>query len=198
MIDTLIFDLGNVIVDFIPLSIYEKATGSTSDGQLLYDLFMSSGIWHELDRGIPLEQVITLTSQKAPQHLHEAIAYVVHNWHDDLVLNTEMASYIKQLQVDFNVYLLSNVSKQFHDFRDRFSILDSFDGLYISADTKLLKPNIEIYQDFLTTFSLQPQQCFFIDDKEENILGARQIGIKGHVFDQDIEALKKAIYEISS
>ena len=79
MIDTLIFDLGNVIVDFIPLSIYEKATGSTSDGQLLYDLFMSSGIWHELDRGIPLEQVITLTSQKAPQHLHEAIAYVVHN-----------------------------------------------------------------------------------------------------------------------
>ena len=197
MIKTLIFDMGNVIVDFRPQKIYEEATGSVEDGQILFELFMNSGIWHELDRGVPLNQVIAWTQQKAPQYLHEAIEYVIHHWHEDLILNEAMSNYLLELIPHYNTYLLSNVSSQFHDFRHRFEILDSFDGLYISADRKLLKPDQAIYLDFLEQYQLDPAECYFIDDKEENILGASEVGIQGHVYDGDLDKLKKAIVELS-
>lgn len=193
MIDTLIFDLGNVIVDFVPNRIFEKATQNKQDAIVLNELFMNSGVWHELDRGLAVEEVIRKVQANSSQHLHYAIEHVVHHWHHDLNENTAMVSFISELRNKYQLYLLSNVSLQFHDFRHRFKVLDLFDGLYISAQSQLLKPEAAIYEDFLKTFNLKAQQCFFIDDKSENIEGAKLVGIDGHVYDKDLQKLKDVI-----
>lgn len=193
MINTIVFDLGNVIVDFLPHRIYHHVTQNEQEAQTLYELFMESGIWHELDRGKPLDEVIDWVKAKADTSFHKAIEYVVYHWHEDLEMNIAMESYIKELSKTYNIYLLSNVSKQFYDFKHRFEILDLFDGLYISADSSLLKPSPAIYTHFLDTYQLKAEQCFFIDDRLENIEGALSIGMEGFVYQNNLDELKQKI-----
>lgn len=194
MIESIIFDLGNVLLDFIPMRIYEQVTTCSKDAKTLYELFMHSGIWHELDRGKPLEEVISWTQEKAPSHLFTPIKQVVHRWHEDLTLNHSVAELVEQLKSEgYDLYVLSNISKQFYELKNRFPIFEQFDGIYISADSQLLKPEKEIYEDFLTKFHLKSESCFFIDDKPENIEGAKSVGIKGYVYNKDTDKLRLAI-----
>ena len=57
-----------------------------------------------------------------------------------------------------------------------------FDGVIISADHKLLKPEKEIYEKLYETFGLNPSECFFIDDVAANIEGAAATGMQGHCY----------------
>lgn len=68
--------------------------------------------------------------------------------------------------------------------------------MLISADYKLLKPEKEIYLALYEKFSLNPEECFFIDDVQKNIDGARETGMDGHCYYHgDIEILKAALKE---
>ncbi len=72
------------------------------------------------------------------------------------------------------------------------------DGWVVSCDYHIMKPNKEIYVKLFQTFNIHPEQCFFIDDKEENVRIAKKLGMKGftldiknHDFDKLIENLKE-------
>ena len=65
----------------------------------------------------------------------------------------------------------------------------------MSAYYHLLKPSLEIYERFLQEFSLNPQECLFFDDLQENVDGAIACGIHGHRFcgkDDAVDTLRKA------
>ena len=71
-----------------------------------------------------------------------------------------------------------------------------FDGVLISADYKLLKPEKEIYLALYDKFSLKPEECYFIDDVQKNIDGAKATGMDGHCYYHgDIEILRTAMRE---
>ena len=77
------------------------------------------------------------------------------------------------------VYGLSNwdaqsfaVLKQQHP-----ELFDLFDGIVISAEAKANKPHATIYQTLLARYELKPQDCWFIDDQQDNIDAAKKLGI---------------------
>lgn len=82
------------------------------------------------------------------------------------------------------LFLLSNADRQtfailVKHYADFFSL---FDGIVISANVNQVKPYPEIYHHLLNTYNLDPQTCVFIDDQEENIKTAKQLGIHGIIY----------------
>ena len=59
-----------------------------------------------------------------------------------------------------------------------------------------IKPNLDIYQDFLSRYHLKANECLFVDDLKENIDAAIKVGMKGFVYHQNIQELEKYIENI--
>ena len=67
-------------------------------------------------------------------------------------------------------------------------------GYLISAIEHKLKPNEDIYIALFEKFNLHPEECFFVDDSERNILTGRKLGMDGYVFDWNhLEGLKSEL-----
>lgn len=63
----------------------------------------------------------------------------------------------------------------------------------MSSDVHLLKPDIRIYQYLLEKYKLMPEECFFIDDRTDNVRGAEKAGMKAALFRGDFEEMKRLI-----
>ena len=63
----------------------------------------------------------------------------------------------------------------------------------VSCDVHVVKPDIRIYEHLLKTCGLKPEECFFIDDMEANVEGAKKAGIAGAVFRGNFEEMKGLI-----
>ena len=79
----------------------------------------------------------------------------------------------------FNIYILSNYAKEGFQYcyenNDCFKLVD---GIVVSADVKMIKPNIEIYKYLLNKYQLNKEECIFIDDRIKNVEASFQVGIK--------------------
>ena len=78
--------------------------------------------------------------------------------------------------------MLSNASMRLLSiYKEVIPAVDCFSGIFYSAAHKCVKPQDIIYKRFLKEYSLNPSDCFFIDDLEENISAAKAVGISGAV-----------------
>ena len=93
--------------------------------------------------------------------------------------------------------MLSNISRYFVENYEKVpglrSLFTLFDGLVFSAPVGMVKPTPEIFHYLLDKFHLRAEECTFIDDSELNVEGARNVGIKAILFQNDVEKLKKEI-----
>ena len=90
----------------------------------------------------------------------------------------------------YGIYLLSNASYRQHEYWPRVPASRFFDGTLVSADVKLVKPQPEIYRLLCETFSLEPDECVFIDDAINNAEGAFLCGMHPIVFHDDVDELR--------
>ena len=80
---------------------------------------------------------------------------------------------------NYECYVLSNWSAEtFVGMTDDYPFLQSFNGLLISGEDKLMKPDAAIYELAISRFNLIPQETVFIDDKLENVEAAKNLNIK--------------------
>ena len=94
----------------------------------------------------------------------------------------------------YRIYLCSNATSALHTYFPRIPGAEHFDGILVSADWKLLKPQHEIFELLYETFSLDPAECWFIDDHPPNIDGAIVTGMNGTVFDGDLKRLRRDLH----
>ena len=79
----------------------------------------------------------------------------------------------------YKVFLLSNYPDKLADMHwKRFSFLPEVDGYIISAKVKLAKPDKKIYLMLMDRYRLMPEECVFIDDREDNLVPARELGME--------------------
>lgn len=105
-----------------------------------------------------------------------------------------MEEFIKEYkQKGYHFYLLSNCSLQFNQYYQTKSIFQHLEALYISAAHQKIKPNLDIFEDFLKEYHLQANECFFVDDLKENVEGAKKIGMQGLVYQGNVQELKQLI-----
>lgn len=191
MIKNIVFDLGGVIIDYSP----EKTLAKYFDGetaQVLLNVLFRNPLWLQIDKGtLSVAEAMEQVRDKIPGSIFDKVYSLVENWGVEMPPFPEMPGVIEKLKKrGFGIYLLSNAPTGFHSYKKDIPALTLFDGLFISADYKLLKPEKEIYLKFLEVFSLKAEDCFFIDDMQANIDGARAAGIDGCRHDGNIEKLE--------
>ncbi|MBR3788409.1 MAG: HAD family phosphatase [Clostridia bacterium] len=198
MIKNIVFDMGGVILDF-NLKKTVEAEFSPQYHDVIYEhVFGENSVWKLLDEGIyTFDQVIPGILEKLPEEIHEKITDMVTDFYDYMPPFKETYELIKELKNNgYPIYLLSNATPRFFDRYLDVPAFEFFDGFFISSCYRLLKPNREIYEAFCNKFSLEPRECFFIDDLEANIKGAKEYGMSGFVFSApDTDSLKMALRE---
>ena len=103
----------------------------------------------------------------------------------------EFCGYAKEQ--GYRLFVLSNASSSFYQYFQRFAPLDYFDGIVVSCDIHMIKPDVRIYQYLLDKYQLTPEESFFIDDMPENVAGAQKAGIRGAIFHGDFEKIRKSL-----
>lgn len=93
-------------------------------------------------------------------------------------------------------YGLSNwAAELFPEARRRFSVLNRLDGIVISGEERLAKPDPEIFRRLFHRFALDPRSCVFVDDSAANTAAAANLGMTPVTF-TDADALRTVLIEL--
>jgi len=191
MIKNIVFDMGNVLIDYQPARLVAKLFSDPEKQALIMkEVFQSSG-WKQLDRGsITFDDHYQDLISHLPQYTQE-IGWLLDNWHIDQPLIPGIHDLLKKLHAkSYDLFLLSNASKRFYTYAPEMEIFNLFTGLTISAELNLMKPEKEIYDRFCQIHGVIPQECLFIDDQNENVNAALKAGWYAVKF-VDVTALYK-------
>lgn len=197
MIKNVIFDMGRVLIEFEPQRYAAHFVSDPGDQRLLIEEVFLSPEWVAMDRGaIGEEEASAAMCLKLPPRLHSVVPELFAYWQHDIPPIEGIADVVRDVQAEgYKLYVLSNVSRRYHEFRDRLPAIDCFDGEFLSCETGLLKPDERFYEAFCKTFGLKAGECFFIDDSPLNIEAARHFGMEGTVFHGSSEKLRKRLKE---
>ncbi len=197
MIRNIIFDIGDVLVksnyhDFFLSKGYDEATAIQLEKATFF-----TPVWKELDRGVwSFEEVIDGFVKNAPQ-LETQLRSVFGNMEGFIKAFPYVDEWILNMKIsNLEVYCLSNISEKLcRDCRKDLAFLKHLDGYVLSYQEQLVKPDSEIFRLILSRYKLLADECIFIDDIEDNVNAAREIGIHGIVF-QDKKQAELEIEEI--
>lgn len=197
MIQNIVFDMGNVLINYDAAEYVRAYVEDAEDRRLVTQELFGSLEWVKLDRGtITDDEALAAICARLPRRLHSAVNSLLQHWYEGLVPLPEIGSLVRELKdLGYGIYLLSNASINYHKFRGIIPAIDLFDGEFVSADHHLIKPDPAVYQAFCQRFSLDPASCFFIDDFPLNIEAAMRMGMQGFVYHKDLSALRCALLE---
>lgn len=187
MIKNVIFDVGNVLVDFCWRELMEDFGLSEEVRKVFEKSVFGSHWWGELDRGVLAEsEVVKMLREDNKEHYEEFD--LIWSNRDKLVEPFDYAvGMIEELKAKgLKVYLLSNYPKdlfEMHTKCGRFPFIDKVDGKVVSGFVQLVKPEREIYEYLLNQYDLKAQECVFLDDRRENVETAEALGMKGILFE---------------
>lgn len=195
MIKNIIFDIGNVLVEFCPDKAMEKAGIDKERIAGTLDATVYSSLWIELDRGVMDEKDVEKEMiKRAPEYRKEISLFFEKGKEYVVSIFSYAAEWIKELKNQgYQVYLLSNYPVSFFELHSKmqFNFLEYVDGKVVSAYVKMIKPDAEIYQHILEKYNLIAEECVFLDDREENVEAAVEEGIQGIIFTNYEEVKEK-------
>lgn len=195
MIKNIVLDMGNVCCKWDVDYISSKLTTNKEDQEFLIKHLFQSPQWMQLDKGsISLKEAKQQLLDSISKEKRDLMEYGFEHWFDYFEQFDEMEEFIKEYkQKGYHFYLLSNCSLQFNQYYQTKSIFQHLEGLYISAAHQKIKPNLDIFEDFLKEYYLQADECFFVDDLKENVEGAKKVGMQGLVYQGNVQELKQLI-----
>ena len=183
-IKNIIFDIGNVLVDFSWKKHYEDCGFDDQMVERLAKATVYSSDWNEYDRGVLTdEQIIDSFVENDPE-----IETEIRKTQEDfsgIILHRETSiPWIQALKEQgYQVLVLSNFShRALKQCRDEMTFLDYVDGGILSYRENLIKPDPAIYQLLMERYDLNPEESIFIDDTPQNVEAARKLGIHGIEF----------------
>lgn len=186
MIKNVIFDVGKVLVGWNPTETMQQLGFDEATIKRLHECLFDTHAWSEEDRGVmPREELLEFLVSQDPSLKNEILLFYEHAI-DSITPKDYAIPWIKSLKAaGISTYVLSNFGdEKMHQGIEKGSInfLDILDGYIFSYEVKQIKPNPDIYLGLLEKYNLKAQECVFIDDIEENVLGARAVGINSFQF----------------
>lgn len=174
------FDLGGVLIDWDPRYLYRHLF---PDSEAAMEEFLSTVCTPEWnarqDAGRPWAEAVESLASEYPQH-RELIAAFHDRWAETLggaiETSVEILADLRRQRVP--VFALSNWSAEtFPVARRRYAFLSWFEGIVISGDLGVTKPDARIFRHLIHRYSLRPSSTVFIDDQEANVAAARRVGL---------------------
>ena len=189
MIKNVVLDMGNVLLDFRPEYVMDQFCSSEEEKDVIRRELFEGPEWPLGDRGdIKDKDRFDLVKVRVPEKYHEALKNCALHWDicmDPLDGAKEFCEKVKEK--GYKIFVLSNASDLFYVYFPKFLPLDFFDGVFVSSDYLMLKPDVEIYKTFLDKYGLKGEECLFIDDRQDNIEGAGKAGLNTFRFEGDYE-----------
>ena len=196
----IVFDMGQVLMDFAPPKFIARLGYTGDDAEALRQEVFKGWEWVAFDRGdITGEDVVNSACSRLRSHLHGAARELVFHWWDEMIPMPGAKELVAELhEKGYDLYVLSNASQDFHKYFDSIPGSEYLprERRFVSSDYKLLKPEHEIYELFFQTFGLAPESCVFIDDNPPNVEAARHLGMQGLVHRGDMARLRRELREL--
>jgi putative hydrolase of the HAD superfamily len=198
MIKNLVFDMGQVLTAFVPEEFIRHYVTEPEDIRRIRAEVFEKEEWQELDRGTVMEEdIIAPLCARLPARLHAPTKELLLHWHEYLTGLDDIYPTVRELkEKGYSLYLLSNAGKAMLDFTDHIPALQFFNGILFSGEVLLLKPEKEIYLKFFERFSLNPQECYFIDDNPDNIAAGKALGMDGFCYQRNVQELRAALKRV--
>lgn len=185
LIRNIVFDFGGVLVDWNPEYLFR----GVFEDQAEMDHFLENICnmdWNEQqDAGRPLSEAIRARQELHPEYREEIRMYY-EQWTTMLGGPIdENVALLEPLKTRFRLFGLTNWSAEtFPIARKLYSFFDIFEGIVISGEERLKKPDKRIYQVLLKRYGLNAGECLFIDDNAPNVRAARDLGFQVVHLDQ--------------
>lgn len=181
MINTIIFDLGAVLIDWNPHYMYRTIFDDEEEMKHFLATVCTSDWNEEQDAGRPLQEGTDALVSQFPEH--EANIRAFYGRWDEMLGSAfeDTVGIFKELKESgrYNIYALTNWSAEtFPVAKQRYDFLDWFDGIVVSGEEKMRKPTPEFYEILLNRYGVKPEDALFIDDNYRNILAAEKLEIK--------------------
>ncbi len=198
MVNSILFDMGSVLVRFEPAEFIAKLNVSPTDAEALRLEVFRSADWVRLDRGtFTQREAIDACCARLPAQLHDAVEELVLHWDAERPEVPGMFELVRELSENgYPLYLLTNASIRHQEYWPKFRFAPYFgDRIMLSAEWKLLKPDRAFYEKAISLLGFAPSESVFIDDQPTNIEAAERCGIPGIVFHNDVGLLRRRLRE---
>lgn len=179
MVKTVIFDLGGVLFDWNPRHLYRKIFDDAEEMEYFLREVCSPDWNVQQDAGRPWEEAINLLIPQFPKYEAQIRAYRA-RWPEMLVgtIDATLEIFHRIKKTDYGLFALTNwASDTFQWTKAHHPFLNEFEGILVSGDEKMKKPERRIYELTLERFGLVAEECVFIDDSLKNVEAARVVGI---------------------
>jgi putative hydrolase of the HAD superfamily len=197
-IKAIIFDLGNVVVDFDHSRAAKKISRFCKKSpQEIYDFFFESALTILFEQGkiTPQEFFAEVKETLGLELSYESFVPI---WNEIFFLsekNRRVYNLANILNKRYKTALLSNVNcLHFEYLKKNFPVFDVFHKVFASCELGAMKPDHYIYKKSLSELGVAPQEAFYTDDRTELIQSAQLLGIKACVF-QGVDKLMKDLRE---
>jgi 2-haloacid dehalogenase len=180
-VDTVVFDLGGVLVDWNPRYLYRKLFAEDEAGMERFLAEVCNGHWNEQqDAGRPFAEAVALLVARHPE-LRELIEAYDHRWPEMLGGPIDgTVSVLSELKAAGHpLYALTNWSaEKFPVARERYDFLGWFRGILVSGEERLKKPDPAIFRLMAARYGLTPERTVYIDDAPHNVAAAEALGFR--------------------
>ncbi len=178
-IKNIIFDFGGVLVDWNPRYVYRSYFKTKEEMEYFLGNICTNEWNANQDCGHLMADATRERVAQFPEY-KEAIEMFYSNWgtmlHSDI---PETADFLRSAkEAGYGIYGLTNWSHEtIHVAYERYPVFSEFDGIVVSGQEKLLKPDPRLYKVLLERYGLKAEECIFLDDNQANVDAANALGI---------------------
>jgi 2-haloacid dehalogenase len=192
--NTVVFDLGGVLVDWDPRYLYRQLFDDP-DQMEVFLAEVTNAEWNaHQDAGRPWAAAIEILAAEYPEY-RQLIEAFHRRWPEmlagEIPGTVDVLAELRAARV--RLLALSNWSAEtFPIARDRFEFLTWFEGIVLSGDVGANKPDPAIYEHFIERFRVDPRAAIFIDDSSANVRAAKTFGFHTVLF-TDAPTLRRTL-----
>jgi 2-haloacid dehalogenase len=197
VITTVVFDLGGVLIDWDPRHLYRQMFSDPEEMEIFLRDIVSPDWNAEQDSGRTWAEATALLLEEHPNHEPMITAYV-DRWDEMLAgpFDGTVAVLSDVREAGLRIYALTNWSAEtFPRARQLFPFLEWFEGIVVSGDEGIRKPDPEIWRRLISRYGIDPTTTVFIDDMPRNVEIATEFGFEAIRFESP-EQLRARLVEL--
>lgn len=188
-IEGIVFDVGGVLIDWDPKYLYEKLIPDAEERKHFLENVCPYSWNLELDKHQNFKEHIEKRIAEFPEY-EDLIRAYDERWIEMVKGEIEDTVKIQNAlgERGYHLYAITNYNaEKFYLTRDHYDCLNRFQGIIISGEEGVLKPDPSIYYRLYDRYGLRPDSLLFIDDKYENVMAAKANGMHGLFYEDSIQ-----------
>ncbi|MGC8479103.1 MAG: HAD-IA family hydrolase [Candidatus Micrarchaeia archaeon] len=187
------FDLGGVVINFNNSGYYKYLSEVSGFDKEKIAKIIENKYLQEFEKGKISIDFFEKQISKELKIKRSAVKWRAF-YEQTVKFNYDVVELIQELHKEFIISFLSNIDKVRYNYTKKILDLNLFDFRFVSCNMGIRKPNLLIYKEVLNILKVMPEEAVFIDDRIENVLSAKSLGINAIQFknrrDLDIKLSK--------